>query len=199
MIIREESYGKRVILFPGEYYVTDRKLRISTLLGSCISACLYDPVNRVVGMNHFLLSGRLYAGDRVPIVMTEAGRYGVHAMELIINGMLKLGAQKKHLNAKVCGGSSLNTSGDTVRNPSGIGEINCRFIEEFLRNEGIRTVSSDLGGEAGRVVHFDSHDYSMYVRRIKKVPLTGLGVRDNEYFKKELSKHRQKSTEPIIF
>ncbi len=198
MIVREEPYGKRVILFPGEYFVTDRKVRISTLLGSCVSACLYDPVNRVVGMNHFLLSNRRYA-NRSPLVTTEAGRYGVHAMEIIINGMLKLGAQKKYINAKVCGGSSLNIARDNKDNFHCVGQVNCRFIKEFLHNDGIKIVSSDLGGPTGRVVHFDTHDFSLYIRKIKKVTLNGLGVRDKEYWKQELKRHREEGTEPEIW
>lgn len=198
MIVREEPYGKRVILFPGEYYVTDKKVRISTLLGSCVSACLYDPVNRVVGMNHFLLSIRRYS-QNAPLVMTEAGRYGVHAMEIIINGMLKLGAQKKHINAKVCGGSSLSITRENKDNFHCVGRVNCRFIKEFLQNDGIKIVSSDLGGPTGRVVHFDTKDYSLYIRKIKKVTLNGLGVRDKEHLEQELKRHFGEGTEPEIW
>lgn len=198
MIVREESYGKRIILFPGEYYVTDKKVRISTLLGSCVSACLYDPVNRIVGMNHFLLSNKRYTRD-MPMVISDAGRYGVHAMELTINGMLKLGAQKKYLNAKVCGGSSLSVARESRDSFHCVGEVNCRFIEEFLRNDGIKIVASDLGGETGRVVHFDAGDYALYIRKIKRVSLKGLGVRDKEYWKEELRRHREEGTEPVLW
>jgi chemotaxis protein CheD len=198
MIVREESYGKRVVLFPGDHFVTDRKLRISTLLGSCVSACLYDPVNRVVGMNHFLLSTKRYTDD-VPLIVSEAGRYGVHAMELIINGMLKLGAQRKYLKAKVCGGSSLLKAQDGKDSFHCVGRVNCAFIREFLRNDGITVVSSDLGGNLGRVVHFDTLDYSLYIRKIKKVSLRGLGVRDKEYWKRELRRHLEEGTTPDLW
>lgn len=198
MIVREESYGKRVILFPGEYYTTDKKVMISTLLGSCVSACLYDPVNKVVGMNHFLLSNRRYTRD-MPLVMTEAGRYGVHAMELTINGMLGLGAQRKYLNAKVCGGSSLSVIKENRDTFHCVGEVNCRFIKEFLQNDGIKIVSSDLGGDTGRVVHFDTRDFSLYIRKIKKVPLKGLGARDKNYWEEELKRHREEGAKPIIW
>jgi chemotaxis protein CheD len=198
MIVREESYGKRVVLFPGDYFVTDKKLRISTLLGSCVSACLYDPVNRVVGMNHFLLSNKRYTED-VPLVLSEAGRYGVHAMEITINGMLRLGAQRKYLKAKVCGGSSLLIPKDGKDSFRCVGRVNCAFIQEFLRNDGIAIVSSDLGGNLGRVVHFDTHDYSLYVRKIRKVSLAGLGARDKEYWKRELKRHLEEGTTPVIW
>ncbi len=76
---------------PGDCYVSTDEVVIGTILGSCVSACLYDPVNRIVGMNHFLLSGRQNNADK--IWLSEAGRYGIHSMEIIINGMLKLGAE----------------------------------------------------------------------------------------------------------
>ena len=82
---------------PGEYYVSKEDVVISTLLGSCVSACLYDPVKRIVGMNHFLLSNKRYA-RRMPYYETEAGRYGVHSMEMLINEMMKMGARREHLH-----------------------------------------------------------------------------------------------------
>ncbi len=157
------------MLFPGDYYVTDKRLRISTLLGSCVSVCLYDPLNRVAGMNHFLL-GNKSSTDAVP-VLSRAGRYGVHAMEHVITGMLKLGARREHLKAKVCGGSSLLTPGDGEDGLHCVGKTNCAFVQEFLNNDGISIVSSDLGGTQGRIVHFDTHDYSLYVKKVKKSPL----------------------------
>ncbi len=198
MIVREETYGKRVVLFPGDHFVTDKKLRISTLLGSCVSACLYDPVNRVVGMNHFLLSTKRY-NDDMPLVLSEAGRYGVHAMELIINGMLKLGAQRKYIKAKVCGGSSLLKTQKDEDSFRCVGRVNCAFIQEFLRNDGITIVSSDLGGDLGRVVHFDTRDYALYIRKIRKVSLQGLGARDKEYWKRELKRHLDEGTTPDLW
>lgn len=95
-----------VTIHPGEFYVTRKHLIISTLLGSCVAACLYDPVNKVAGMNHFMLSNKRYSRD-MPTCITEAGRYGVNAMELLINKMLNTGAEKKHLRAKAFGGGSL--------------------------------------------------------------------------------------------
>jgi len=170
------------VLFPGDYYVTDKRLRISTLLGSCVSVCLYDPVNRVAGMNHFLL-GNKNSSDDPSIAPSKAGRYGVHAMEHVITGMLKLGARREHLKAKVCGGSSLLTPGDGEDGLHCVGKANCAFIQEFLSNDGISIVSSDLGGAQGRIVHFDTHDYSLYVKKVKKPPLSvvSLGPIDKKH------------------
>ena len=96
-------FHSRVTIRPGEHKVTKETMVFSTLLGSCVSACLYDPVSRVSGMNHFLLANRRYARN-LPLNVTDAGRYGINAMELLINDMMKLGAVKARLKAKVFGG-----------------------------------------------------------------------------------------------
>ena len=138
--------SRKVVLKPGEHYVSaETAVVVSTLLGSCISACLYDPVRRIVGMNHFLLANHRYSRE-TPVCLSEAGRYGIHSMELIINGMMKMGAGRQRIRAKVFGGSSMLPASDTSCNFACVGEVNCRFIVEFLKNDGIPLISSDLGG-----------------------------------------------------
>lgn len=158
--------GKRIILHPGEYFVSKQPVVIRTLLGSCVAACLWDAPNGIIGMNHFLLANNRYSKTD-PICQTEAGRYGVNAMELVINSMMKKGATRKNLRAKVFGGASVmkTKAGD---NFSCVGEVNARFIVEFLKTDGIPVVSSDLGGHVGRVIYFSSHDFSVYVRKMGK-------------------------------
>jgi chemotaxis protein CheD len=156
--------GRRVVLKPGEYFVSKQQVVISTLLGSCVAACLWDEPNKVIGMNHFLLANRRYARNQ-PLYGTEAGRYGVQAMELLINGMMKLGARRENLRAKVFGGASMmKTSGGD--NFSCVGEVNTRFIVEFLVTDGIPLVSADLGGNVGRVIYFSSEDFSVHMRKM---------------------------------
>lgn len=94
------------MLEPGEYYVSNENVILTTLLGSCVAACLYDPIAGVVGMNHFLLGTGGYDGD-IPVCETEPGRYGICAMETLIDNMLKSGAIYQNLHAKIFGGSSL--------------------------------------------------------------------------------------------
>lgn len=182
---------QRVILDPGDYYATESLCTISTLLGSCVAACLYDPVHRVMGMNHFMLSNRRYSRD-LPMTRSEAGRYGIHAMELLINAMLKLGAQKSLIKAKAFGGGSM-TKG--VSNPSSllvVGEVNCRFIREFLASEEIPLVAENLGGQDGRVIHFSPGDYSVYVRSIKGARQTGtIARRDRQCWLRAIEEHEQ--------
>ena len=170
--------GRRVVLKPGEYFVSKQQVVISTLLGSCVAACLWDEPNKVIGMNHFLLANRRYA-RKEPLCSTEAGRYGVQAMELLINGMMKLGARRENLRAKVFGGASvIKASGGD--NFSCVGEVNTRFIVEFLVTDGIPLVSADLGGNVGRVIYFSSEDFSVHMRKMgrtrqKKVAQTEKG------------------------
>lgn len=169
---------KRVSLAPGECYASAGPVTISTLLGSCIAACLYDPVSRVVGMNHFLLSNRRYSRE-LPVTESEAGRYGIHAMELLINRMMSIGAIRKRLQAKVFGGATLFGRSDGVGNFLCVGEVNCKFIREFLGTEGIPLLAVDLGGEEGRVIHFSNGDFAVYVRKIARDRSGALARRDH--------------------
>ena len=157
---------RRVIIEPGEYYVSKTPVTISTLLGSCVSACLFDPVNKVIGMNHFMLSHKRYARN-LPMPQTEAGRYGIHSMELLINAMLKLGAEKQYINAKAFGGSTIIGCNSDASGFMRVGSVNCRFIREFLAFEGIPLLAEDLGGREGRVIHFSYGNFVVYLRKIK--------------------------------
>lgn len=155
----------RIIIDPGESYVTKKDEIISTLLGSCVAACLYDPVNRVIGMNHFLLAQQ-HSAHNAALLASEGGRYGIHAMELLINQMLKQGAQRIHLKAKAFGGGDVLKLGNELRGGQSIGAVNCEFIKTFLSTERIPLVASCLGGRIGRNIFFLASDFSVYVKRI---------------------------------
>ena len=131
-----------VTVLQGEYRVsTSPSVMFTTVLGSCISACLYDSESGVGGMNHFLLPS-------TSVEDAKNARYGVHAMELLINGVLKKGAIRSQLRAKVFGGAKMSV------NLSDIGLSNADFIQRFLRDEGISCVSSSVGGTSARRVRF---------------------------------------------
>jgi len=189
---------QRITLHPGEHFASNRHCVISTLLGSCVSACLYDPQNGIVGMNHFLLANRRYAKD-IPLCLTEAGKYGVHAMELVINGMMNLGASHKNLHAKVFGGGSVLRSPDNSDNFFCVGEVNCRFILQFLQNEGIPLVASDLGGNTGRTIRFFSDDYSVYVKKIGKTGTSKLAIGEKEFWHRSIEDHKRSHAEPELW
>lgn len=135
---------KKIHVIQGEYQVSnDPNVVMSTILGSCVAACLRDPVAGVGGMNHFLLPG-----DASKSGGGESTRYGVHLMELLINGLLKKGAMRDRIEAKIIGG------GKTIPGLSNVGEKNAIFAKTFLTDEGIKIVGTNVGGDHGRKLEF---------------------------------------------
>ena len=127
--------GAAVKVLPGEYFVHESDLLIMTTLGSCIAACLWDRNARIGGLNHFMLpesNGADAAG--------HSGRYGSYAMELLINEMLKRGASRSALEAKVFGGGQVIAGMNSIN----IGERNTRFVFDYLKTERIPVVSKDV-------------------------------------------------------
>ncbi len=119
----------------------DPNVVLSCILGSCIATCLYDPRARVGGMNHILLPGRPGEG-------AAHNKFGIFAMEALINEMMHLGAAKRNLVAKIFGGAS------TFENGLGIGESNAVFVREFLEMEAIPIAAESVGGKQARRVRF---------------------------------------------
>ena len=122
--------NEAVKVLPGEYYVDNEELLVMTTLGSCIEACLYDRQARIGGMNHFMLPEG--AGD--------SGRYGSYAMELLINEMMKRGASRMTMEAKVFGGGAVIAGMNSLN----VGERNTKFVMDFLNTERIPVVSKDV-------------------------------------------------------
>jgi chemotaxis protein CheD len=124
--------------------VTDADIALVTLLGSCVAACLRDPATGIGGINHFMLpEGRIG-------VASESARYGGYAMELLINELLKKGAARARLEAKVFGGGNV-LSGFTRAN---VGDQNATFVREYLQRERIPVVAEDLRGLAPRKIWY---------------------------------------------
>jgi chemotaxis protein CheD len=136
-----------VKVLPGEYFVANENLVVMTVLGSCIAACLWDSRTRVGGMNHFMLPD----GDSADV----SGRYGSYAMELLINEMLKLGARRETLQAKVFGGGQVMHNFTTMN----VGERNTAFVTNYLQTERIPIVSEDV--------------LDIYPRKVVFFPATG--------------------------
>ena len=134
---------RRIAVIQGQYEVScgDSDCCMTTVLGSCISVCMLDPVAGAGGMNHFLL------GDSRPGEGVSAS-YGVNAMELLINGLLKLGADRGRLHAHVHGGARM------LAGLSDVGARNADFAIGFLRREGIGVIGQSLGGRRARRVDF---------------------------------------------
>lgn len=136
--------GLRVHVVQGEQFVTDDpEAVLTTLLGSCVAACMRDPVAGVGGMNHFLLPGGRDRG-----LDSQARSHGVHAMELLVNALLQRGARRERLEAKLFGGARM------IDGLTDVGRQNAEFAERFLADEGIRHVGGSLRGEHGRKIQF---------------------------------------------
>jgi chemotaxis protein CheD len=176
---------RRVFIEPGEYYVSVNGEIISTLLGSCVAACLYDPIQRIMGMNHFLLAYRA-APSQSPIFETEAGRYGLYAMELLINSMMAKGAKRCNLKAKCFGGSNVFQFGDDIKSQFSIGDRNVQFIKEFLNKENIPIINSCLGGSVARSIFFMPDDFSVYVKKTSHEQLTTIKQIEKTHWQKSL-------------
>ena len=180
MSLKEFGHLKRKNIYPGEFFASSNEIIISTLLGSCVAACLYDSVNRVFGMNHFLLSSELYQSSPNGFI-TPSGRYGVQAMELLINRMFRLGADRKHIKAKAFGGATLKGLSSKSQTWNSIGLTNAAFIKDFLAIENIPLVAQDLGGDRGRTIYFVPTDYSVFVKKHETVNLEQLLEKENQY------------------
>lgn len=147
----DRENGWTVKILPGEYYVTESEEAISTVLGSCVSACIRDPQRGVGGMNHFMLpeDAAGVANDWLDPAVGLATRYGSYAMESLINDLLKLGAQRERLEIKLFGGGQILTA------MTDVGGRNIKFIRNYLALEGYRVCAQDLGGTQPRkVVYF---------------------------------------------
>lgn len=118
---------------------------LSAILGSCVATCLWDPRAKVGGMNHILLPGR---ADQGP----TGNKYGIFAMEALINDLMKAGARKGALRARIFGGAQ------TFENGLGIGAANAEFVRGFLETEGIPIVSASVGGTQSRRIRFTPSD-----------------------------------------
>jgi len=160
---RQNSCASRIL--PGEYYVTTTDEIITTVLGSCVSACIRDPLIGVGGMNHFMLPGcTTQRMDRWGGDNCLATRYGIAAMEMLINDLLKLGSQRSRLELKLFGGG--NVMSMDVNN---VGDNNIQFVRQFVKTEGIPVVAEDLGEAFPRKVNYFPKTGKVMVRRLRSL------------------------------
>lgn len=163
-----------VKLLPGEYHVTRDDMVQVTVLGSCVSACIRDVTSGVGGMNHFMLpdSGSADSGR-----LGAPARYGVYAMELLINSLLKLGARRQNFEAKVFGAGNVLPS----LNHATVGRRNARFVLEFLANERIHVAARDLEGLYPRKVYFFPRTGLVRVKKLVHVSNRTILDRERDY------------------
>ena len=163
-------------ILPGEYYATNMDMALVTVLGSCVSACLRDRESGIGGMNHFMLpdEGKL-VGTHGNI--SASARYGVHAMELLINQILKLGGRRDRLEAKIFGGGNV-LQGFMLSN---VGQQNAEFIVEYLSIERIPIAARDLLDVWPRKIYFFPRSGKVMVKRLRKVNNDTIVMRERDY------------------
>lgn len=161
-------------ILPGEYYYTGKDMLIVTVLGSCVSACIRDRVTGVGGMNHFMLPD---GGGDADSPISASARYGTYAMEILINDLLKAGARRENLEAKVFGGGNV-LSGFTSIN---VGERNAQFVRNFLKVENIRIVAEDLNDVHPRKVYYFPRNGKVLVKKLRQLNNNTLANREQDY------------------
>ena len=196
MYRKYDSKLKNTVLtiFAGEYFVSGSGEIISTVLGSCISVCLYDDVIGIGGMNHFMLPES--RGNTGGLGMAESGltrdelteksmRYGITAMEVLIAEMQKKGAERKNLRAKIFGGGNVISRNSSTQS---IGDKNIGFTRAFLKMEDIPIESENVGDSFGRKIFFLSGQNKIFM---KKVSVEQAITEEQNYMNKLLEMKKQ--------
>ncbi len=170
-----EKFKKNVkIINVGDFYATKNDEGIATVLGSCISTCIYDENAGIGGMNHFLIPGDFRDEE---IFISPTARFGMYAMELLMGELIKLNIDRDSIKAKVFGGANL--SGSSMK----IGDNNVKFIKAFLSMEGIPIQSIDVGGNFARKVFFFPKTGRVLIKKIE-TKVEKIIETENKYIKK---------------
>jgi chemotaxis protein CheD len=162
-------------ILPGEFFVTRHDESMTTVLGSCVAACMRDPALRLGGMNHFMLPMDLGGGGGWGGPTGVATRYGTYAMEQLINELMKLGAKRERLEVKLFGG------GRILKVATDVGAKNIAFAREFLRQEGLRVLAEDLGDVYPRRVVYFPHTGAAMVKRLPALGAPGVAKQESQY------------------
>jgi chemotaxis protein CheD len=164
-----------VKLLPGEYYTTDEDVALVTILGSCVAACIHDPEVGVGGMNHFMLPGMETEG-----LASASARYGSYAMELLVNDLLKRGARRERLEAKIFGGGQVLPGFSSNH----VGARNVKFVRHYLATERIFVAAEDLGDIYARKICFLPHSGQAFMRRIETASASADLASESAYSKR---------------
>lgn len=163
---------------PGEYFYTDKDMMIVTVLGSCISACIRDSKTGIGGMNHFMLPDSAAADKDSPV--SESMRYGTYAMEVLINQLIRNGARRENLEAKIFGGGNVLKSFTTTN----VGVRNAEFVKKYLKDEHIRIVGEDLLDIYPRKVYYFPKTGKVMVKKLMKLTSNTVFEREKDYASK---------------
>lgn len=163
-------------ILPGDYYVTCEDEMLDTVLGSCVSACIRNPRLLIGGMNHFMLPRPSGTGnDTWEDLAGRATRYGSASMEQLINRILSAGGARQDLEVKIFGG------GRVLSSLTDIGDHNLRFVREFLRHEGLKILSEDVGDTCSRHVQYFPRSGRVRVRHLASSRARDVGRHEQQY------------------
>lgn len=167
-----------VKVLPGEFYVSKQDELVTTVLGSCVAACIHDPRTGIGGMNHFMLPEPRGARDSWTSTVGRAARYGSDAMEQLINTILAAGAQRADLQVKIFGG------GRVLAQLTDIGQRNIEFVQRYIATENLRLCASDLGDVYPRQVQFFPSSGRARVRLLRRHDDGALMADERVYLKR---------------
>lgn len=184
--VHHQSIAK---ILPGEYYVTTEDEMIVTVLGSCVSACIRDPLCGIGGMNHFMLPTSHHNDDDQWHHMSEAARYGNYAMELLINHLLKHGGNRARFEVKIVGG------GQILTHMTDIGQRNIAFVRQYLQAEGLRVVGEDLGDVYPRKVYYFPITGKVRMQKLRALKNDTILRREQDYMHSLMSRPTQGEVE----
>jgi chemotaxis protein CheD len=164
------------VILPGEYFVSSEPRVVYTVLGSCISVCLRDPLVHVGGMNHFMLSAPTSGGGHDS--WADSGRYGSFAMEMLINDILKRGGRKGRLEAKVFGG------GKIYDGAMDIGAANAAWALDYLEREGVPLMKANVGDVCPRKVYFFTDSGKVLLKKLDRLVAKAIAEEEGQYQRK---------------
>ena len=167
-----------VKVLPGEFYVSRQEELVTTVLGSCISACIHDQRRGIGGMNHFMLPEPMGERDSWSATAGRAARYGSDAMEQLINAILGAGGQRADLQVKVFGG------GRVLAQLTDIGQRNIEFVQRYIATEKLNLCASDLGDVYPRQLQFFPHSGRVRVRLLRRHDDVALVADERSYLKR---------------
>jgi chemotaxis protein CheD len=177
-------------ILPGEFFVSRDPMVVYTVLGSCISACIRDPIAGVGGMNHFMLPEPKEGGSDS---WGESTRYGSYAMESLINEILKRGGLKSRLEIKLFG------AGKIYEGNIDVGANNAKWVIGYLKSEGLATVKSDLGDVFPRKVYYFTDSGRVLMKRIERVKNRTIFERENQYAAQIKQREKQPAEDVTLF
>jgi chemotaxis protein CheD len=177
-------------ILPGEFFVSREPMIVYTVLGSCISACIRDPIAGVGGMNHFMLP----EPTEVPHdSWGESTRYGSYAMESLINEILKRGGLKSRLEIKLFG------AGKIYEGSIDVGANNAKWVIGYLKSEGLGTVNTDLGDVCPRKVYYFTDSGRVLIKKIERVKNRTILERESEYALRIKQREQQPVEDVTLF